>query len=241
MKYRIAVAVAPLRREPSDRSEMVSQGLFGEQLDVLEKQEKWSMIRMQSDGYEGWVDNKQVELDPSVDDSVMVNIPLMRILHAGNEHGWVTAGAVVSAQSIAAQEQMSWSGSKEDVEKCARLFLNAPYLWGGRTVMGIDCSGFTQLVMRLNGVSIPRDAYQQAEMGATISFIEETQIGDLAFFDNAEGRIIHVGIVMRNSEDQVEIIHASGKVRVDVLDHQGIFNRESGSYTHKLRIIKRMV
>jgi cell wall-associated NlpC family hydrolase len=240
MKYRIAVAVAPLRREPSDRSEMVSQGLFGEQLDVLEKQEKWSMIRMQSDGYEGWVDNKQVELDPSVDDSVMVNIPLMRILHAGNEHGWVTAGAVVSAQSIAAQEQMSWSGSREDVEKCARLFLNAPYLWGGRTVMGIDCSGFTQLVMRLNGVSIPRDAYQQAEMGATISFIEETQIGDLAFFDNAEGRIIHVGIVMRNSEDQVEIIHASGKVRVDVLDHQGIFNRDSGSYTHKLRIIKRM-
>lgn len=240
MKYRIAVAVAPLRREPSDRSEMVSQGLFGEQLDVLEKQEKWSMIRMQSDGYEGWVDNKQVELDPSVDDSVMVNIPLMRILHAGNEHGWVTAGAVVSAQSIAAQEQMSWSGSREDVEKCARLFLNAPYLWGGRTVMGIDCSGFTQLVMRLNGVSIPRDAYQQAEMGATISFIEETQIGDLAFFDNAEGRIIHVGIVMRNSEDQVEIIHASGKVRADVLDHQGIFNRDSGSYTHKLRIIKRM-
>ena len=241
MKYRIAVAVAPLRREPSDRSEMVSQGLFGEQLDVLEKQEKWSMIRMQSDGYEGWVDNKQVELDPSIDDSVMVNVPLMRVLHAGNEHGWVPAGAVVSAQSIAAQEQMSWSGSKEDVEKCSRLFLNAPYLWGGRTVMGIDCSGFTQLVMRLNGVSIPRDAYQQADIGATVTFVEESQTGDLAFFDNAEGRIIHVGIILRGLDNTCRIIHASGKVRVDVLDHEGIFHSEQCVYSHKLRIIKRII
>ncbi len=241
MKYRIAVAVAPLRREPSDRSEMVSQGLFGEQLDVLEKQEKWSMIRMQSDGYEGWVDNKQVELDPSIEDSVIVNIPLMRVLHTGKEHGWVTAGAVVSAQSIAAQEQMSWSGSKEDVEKCSRLFLNAPYLWGGRTVMGIDCSGFTQLVMRLNGVSIPRDAYQQADIGATVTFVEESQTGDLAFFDNAEGRIIHVGIILRELDNTFRIIHASGKVRVDVLDHEGIFHSEQCVYSHKLRIIKRII
>jgi cell wall-associated NlpC family hydrolase len=104
----------------------------------------------------------------------------------------------------------------------------------------MDCSGFTQLVMRLNGTAIPRDAYQQAELGVTISFVEESQTGDLAFFDNAEGRIIHVGIVIRSADGVVEIIHASGKVRLDSLDHQGIFNRDSGSYTHKLRIIKRM-
>ena len=77
-------------------------------------------------------------------------------------------------------------------------------------------------------------------MGSTISFIEEAQIGDLAFFDNAEGRIVHVGMVIRAAEGHFEIIHASGKVRIDALDHQGIFNRETSSYTHKLRIIKRM-
>jgi len=106
--------------------------------------------------------------------------------------------------------------------------------------MGIDCSGFTQLVMRLNGFSLLRDAYQQAEIGTTVMFIEESQTGDLAFFDNAEGRIIHVGIVLRESGGAAQIIHASGKVRVDALDHEGIYNQEQTNYTHKLRIIKRI-
>jgi hypothetical protein len=241
MKYRIAVASAPLRREPSDRSEMVSQGLFGEQLDVLEKQDKWSMIRMQADGYEAWIDNKQVEGFPSSEDSTMVNIPLMRCTLGVNESIWIPAGAVVPTQSISANEQRSWSGSREDIEKCALLFLNAPYLWGGRTILGIDCSGFTQLVMRLNGISIRRDAYQQAEQGPSVAFIEESQTGDLAFFDNSEGRIIHVGIILRDMEGSCRIIHASGKVRVDVLDHEGIFHSDQAFYSHKLRIIKRIV
>ena len=119
----------------------------------------------------------------------------------------------------------------------AMLYLNTPYLWGGRTTFGIDCSGFTQMIYRLYGKEIPRDAYQQAEIGTTLSFIEESEAGDLAFFDNNEGKIIHVGIILENNF----IIHASGKVRIDRLDQQGIFNNEKRKHTHKLRIIKSII
>ena len=119
----------------------------------------------------------------------------------------------------------------------AMIFLNAPYLWGGRTPFGIDCSGFTQIIYRLQGINIPRDAYKQAEIGTTLSFINESEEGDLAFFDNAEGKIIHVGIIMKKNY----IIHASGKVRIDKIDQEGIFNIEKKKHTHKLRIIKSIV
>jgi cell wall-associated NlpC family hydrolase len=110
-------------------------------------------------------------------------------------------------------------------------------LWGGRTTFGIDCSGFTQMVYRMNGIYLPRDASQQAKKGTTLSFLEECQPGDLAFFDNAEGAIVHVGIVM----EDYKIIHASGRVRIDTLDHSGIYNEELGRHTHKLRVLKSLV
>jgi cell wall-associated NlpC family hydrolase len=241
MNNRISVAIAPLRFEPSDRSEMVSQGLFGEELEVLEKQEKWSMIRMKQDGYEGWLDNKQWESFSASDEWVQVNLPLIQGNRSTTDLLWLPAGAKAPIAWITASNSVKWTGSFLDIEKCAMLFLNAPYLWGGRTVMGIDCSGFTQLVFRLNGISIPRDAYQQADIGTTVTFTEESQTGDLAFFDNAEGRIIHVGIILRDSDNGCRIIHASGKVRIDALDHQGVFHSEQLAYTHKLRIIKRIL
>ena len=123
------------------------------------------------------------------------------------------------------------------IEELATKYLNAPYLWGGRSIWGIDCSGFTQLVFKMLGIKIRRDAYQQADQGITLGFIEEAEPGDLAFFDNEDGKIIHVGILL----GQGKIIHASGKVRIDRIDHQGIFNEETGKYSHKLRIIKRIL
>ena len=117
------------------------------------------------------------------------------------------------------------------------MYLNAPYLWGGKTPFGIDCSGFTQMVYKLNGYKIHRDASQQALEGEPLSFIEESEVGDLAFFDNDEGNIIHVGIIMENNY----IIHASGKVRIDRLDHLGIYNPELKKHTHKLRVIKKII
>lgn len=241
MNDRIIVAIAPLRREPSDKSEMVSQALMGEELLVLERQEKWSMIRLVNDGYEGWMDNKQFGVFAHEVATVELSAPITRCVNDKGEVIWLPAASIVPQSWVSGESQQRWSGDAAGIEQCARTFLNAPYLWGGRTILGMDCSGFTQLVMRLNGVSIPRDAFQQAELGVTISFVEESHTGDLAFFDNAEGRIIHVGIVIRSADGVVEIIHASGKVRLDSLDHQGIFNKEQSSYSHKLRIIKRIV
>jgi hypothetical protein len=241
MKNRISVAIAPLRREPSDRSEMVSQGLFGEELEVLERQEKWSMIRLKHDGYEGWIDNKQLDSVSINEELERVNVPLLQCLRSNHDSMWLPAGAMAPAAWNTSSAPVSWTGSRPDIEKCALLFLHAPYLWGGRTVMGIDCSGFSQMVMLLNGISLPRDAYQQAEIGTTVTFIEESLTGDLAFFDNAEGRITHVGIVLRDSNEGCRIIHASGQVRIDTLDHEGIFHSEQSVYTHKLRIIKRIL
>ena len=121
--------------------------------------------------------------------------------------------------------------------KNAFYFLNSPYLWGGRTPFGIDCSGFVQIAARLSGISLPRDTQEQAEEGEIINLISEAKPGDLAFFDNIDGRIIHVGIILENGQ----IIHASGKVRIDTIDHQGIFNEESKKYSHQLRVIKRII
>lgn len=241
MKERVTVAIAPLRKEPTDRSEMVSQGLMGEGLSVLERQEKWSMVRMDADGYEGWIDTKQIGSLDAESSLSMLTAPITLCFRPGGESIWLPSCSWVHSGWKSQQEQPVWRGDLPSIELAARSFLNAPYLWGGRTVMGIDCSGLTQLVMRLNGIVIPRDAYQQAEIGQTISFIEETQTGDLAFFDNADGRITHVGIVVHGGGDAVRIIHASGHVREDVLDHQGIFNRDTASYSHKLRIVKRIV
>jgi cell wall-associated NlpC family hydrolase len=126
---------------------------------------------------------------------------------------------------------------KVNILQTAFLYLNAPYLWGGKTPFGIDCSGFTQMVYKLNGYNLFRDASQQALQGEALSFIEESEAGDLAFFDNEDGKIIHVGIMMDNNY----IIHASGKVRIDRLDHLGIYNAEINKHTHKLRIIKKIV
>ena len=125
---------------------------------------------------------------------------------------------------------------KSNLIKTASLYLNSPYLWGGKTPSGIDCSGLTQMVYRINGHFIPRDASQQVELGETLSFIDESQAGDLAFFDDDEGKIIHVGILLENNY----ILHSHGKVKIDRIDQTGIYNSETQKHSHKLRIIKKI-
>jgi len=247
------LAIIPLRFEPSDRSEIVSQVLFGEHFEVLEQQKQWSRIKMHFDGYEGWVDSKQYQIisesnfNQLSDDPIILNSDLVEyITGPSNLLIPVPLGASVSfinSESINTS-QFAFEGTtvkgvkdKKNLINTAFLYLNAPYLWGGKTPFGIDCSGFTQMVYKLNGYKLLRDASQQAAQGEALSFIEESEPGDLAFFDNDEGNIIHVGIIMENNY----IIHASGKIRIDRLDHLGIYNPETNKHTHKLRVIKKII
>ena len=216
-----------MRAEPSDKSELISQILFGETFSIVESHEKWSKVKNTIDGYEGFIDNKQLGLE-----EVQGNIRSPLPFPVFRQQRFYPAGSLLDF----ATEYQPWS----DIAECAESFLGTPYLWGGRTHAGIDCSGFTQMVFRLMGKDIPRDAYQQAECGEVISFIEETQNGDVAFFDNTEGRIIHVGIIIKKLGDHFPtIIHASGEVRIDTLDNEGI-KKENGEQSHRLRVIKRI-
>ncbi len=254
MRYGIAqLAITPMRAEAADASEMINQVLFGEHFKVLEVRKKWSKIRLSHDKYEGWICNKQweeidkityTELDQQIptlttDLLDIVKGEQLQPVVIGSTLPYFQDGSLKIGKNTFQLEGHTSKGfaEKSTIVNNAMMYLNAPYLWGGRSPLGIDCSGFTQMVYRLQGVELPRDAYQQAEVGTTLSFIEESEAGDLAFFDNAEGKIIHVGIILKDNY----IIHASGKVRIDRLDQEGIFNSEERTHTHKLRLIKSVV
>ncbi|SMO78647.1 SH3 domain-containing protein [Saccharicrinis carchari] len=246
----------PVRKEPSEAAELVTQILFGETFMVLDRIEKWARIKMDFDGYEGWIDaklvfsvgNREYELWKDAD-AWMVPTPKIKIVKDGS-----TAPLTISAGSrivFNGHDRNSFSIGKNDyfvsgplpsskelgIREVATSLLHTPYLWGGRSYFGIDCSGLTQIVYKINGIALPRDAYQQIEQGNIINFVEEAQAGDLAFFDNEEGSISHVGICLGSGT----IIHAYGEVRIDTLDHQGIYNRDTNKYSHKLRVIKRII
>lgn len=247
------LAIIPLRFEPSDRSEIVSQVLFGEHFEILEQSKQWFRIRLQYDDYEGWIDSKQSQLISETsfnqlsEDAIILNADLIEYISApnnilipiplGSSLSFINHSEINITNFNFEGTKVSGIKSKDNLINTAFLYLNAPYLWGGKTPFGIDCSGFTQMVYKLNGYKLLRDASQQALQGEALSFIEESEPGDLAFFDNEEGRIIHVGIIMENNY----IIHASGKVRIDRLDHLGIYNAETNKHTHKLRVIKKIV
>lgn len=252
------LSIVPCRKEPSDASEMVTQLLFGDHFQILESQDSWLHIKIANDGYVCWIDKKQAQAiqQPTFDilntsEAYYCNELLQVVTDIKTELLFpIVLGSLLpnfdDGECIIENQTYSYDGAyisgklpftKKGIVEVAMMYLNAPYLWGGKTPFGIDCSGLTQMVYKLNGIKIPRDAYQQAELGETLSFVEEAEAGDLAFFDNHEGRIVHVGIVMENNK----IVHASGKVRIDGFDHQGIFNNDKKNYTHKLRLLKKLI
>ena len=253
------LSIIPGRNEPADAAEQVTQLLFGEFYQVKEARKTWIRILTVYDNYECWIDRKQhypisdkyaqrllkqkfipvslevVGLLTQVDSRSI--IPIM----TGSSLPFFKDGECnIDGVKYRFDGQALLKADKKNhlaLINHAELYLNTPYLWGGRHPFGIDCSGFTQICYKMIGVAIPRDAYQQAELGHSLSFIEEAQPGDLAFFDNPEGKITHVGLMLENNR----IIHASGKVRIDRIDHQGIYNDELNDYSHRLRIIKRVL
>jgi hypothetical protein len=249
MKYGICnLSIVPLRAEAADSSELVTQVLYGEVFKVLESRKKWSRIRLAFDSYEAWIDNKQfLFIEEENYNDISTQTPIVcedlvdMISTKDNQMLSIVMGSSLNGLAILNHDfegsSVETKFTKDNLINTALLYLNTPYLWGGKTPFGIDCSGFTQMVYKLNGYRLKRDASQQVEQGEALSFIEESEPGDLAFFDNAEGEIIHVGIIMKDNY----IIHAHGKVRIDRLDHTGIFNIQTSLHTHKLRVIKRII
>lgn len=253
MKYGVCiVSIAPVRADHDDRSEMVTQLLFGEKVEIISENGNWIKIMADFDSYVGWTDSKLVHIIPQgdyqkmqttlyasdlfnlmIDDKYPCTLTLAAHIHFTEENriefgnkSYAYLGETIDAES-----------NEISISEIAKLYLNTPYLWGGKSNFGIDCSGFVQQVYKLKNIILPRDASQQAFKGEVLSFVEESKVGDLAFFDNEEGSIIHVGIII---EDQ-KIIHAHGKVRIDPIDSTGIFNTDSQQYSHKLRFIKRII
>jgi cell wall-associated NlpC family hydrolase len=160
---------------------------------------------------------------------------------AGSTLGFTGQDGTLTIDSIhyrlIGQSNAPMPNQSTDRIETAMRFLNSPYLWGGRSPFGYDCSGFTQAVYKINGVRLPRDAWQQALMGRKIEKAKETVRGDLVFFAGDEDRVVHVGMAIPPDK----IIHCSGMVRIDALDDKGIFNLQLNQYTHRLHSIKRVV
>jgi gamma-D-glutamyl-L-lysine dipeptidyl-peptidase len=249
------ISLAALREEASHKSQMVTQLLFGDLFEIINKQDDWINIKMTYDGYEGWVASNQVKLISIESYNELLNQPavisgdIIQVLSnitTGNSF-LISAGSTmygVNNDSFSILgEDYKYSGNLSIVDQSSKQavnhalqFLNTPYLWGGRSSMGIDCSGLMQIAFKMAGIKLPRDAAQQINSGFPVDLINEAQPGDLCFFDNHEGIINHVGMIL----DEHHIIHAHGKVRIDLIDHNGIFSKEVNKYTHQLRVINRV-
>lgn len=250
MPYGIGhLSVAPVRTLADNASEMLTQILYGDHFKILESRKHWVKIRIASDQMEGWIGRRQyAEITEDQykaignTDGAKYASDLVGFTN-NNDHGLtpILLGSIVSNAHILSQQYegscLNGNGQKSNLISTALHYLNAPYLKGGKTPFGIDDAALTQMVYRVHGYQLPRLAAQQAHEGEVLSFIEESEAGDLAFFDDKEGNINHVGIIMKDNY----IIHSYGKVRIDRLDHTGIFNNEDRRYTHQLRMIKKMI
>ncbi|HDO06592.1 MAG TPA: hydrolase Nlp/P60 [Bacteroidetes bacterium] len=249
--------LVPVREKPSDKSQMINQLLFGDLVQVRERNKDWVLMETIHDNYPGWVDEKQLAFLSAAffermekEEAVFLS---EKFVDAHDKNG-DSLSLIMGNRLPAFEKNVFFMGDtdyslpknvrllrgkqKQDVViETAKRYLGSPYLWGGRSYFGNDCSGFTQIVYRMCGYNLLRDSSQQAEQGVIISFIEEAKIADLAFFENEEGCIMHVGILLNNHQ----IIHSSGQVRIDAIDHEGIFNENLKKYTHKLRFIRRII
>ena len=250
MQYGLGhLSVVPIRETADPMSNMVSQVLYGDVFKIREERKYCSRIQLFFDGFEGWVKNDQFKKISEEDFNTITSSKapyfnadfLSYVTNKNDELLPVVIGSRLDPCSFLNHRceetsRLKTKWQKSDLVETALLYLNSPFLAGGKTPFGIDSSGFTQMVYKINGKKLLRTTEEQSKQGEALSFIEESEPGDLAFFDDAEGTINHVGIILKDNY----IIHASGHVRIDRLDHTGIFNTDIGNYSHSLRVIKKV-
>jgi gamma-D-glutamyl-L-lysine dipeptidyl-peptidase len=251
------LSVVSARKEPDDTAEQVTQLLFGDHYEVIEltKDKKWLKVRINFDQYTGWIDARQHQpiskeyYDHINNAEFKITTDITASLLYNKSPLMILMGSIIpisSAELFKMEEQFAFNGEAKNLGQkrefeflrtIAQKYLNAPYQWGGKSPFGIDCSGLTQMVFKIAGYKLPRDAWQQATQGKAIATTGEAGPGDLAFFQNSEGKIIHTGILLGPDK----IVHASGKVRIDHLYEEGILNADTKIYTHRLSHIRRIL
>lgn len=259
----VAVAlhsVIPVRAEAREGAEQTTQMLFGEVCTILEQKPRWNRIKLESDGQEGWVDAKMISPMNAKEyasyceacrSAALVAFPMALAVSENNGQTIpLTAGTQLSQYKNGRFEVLGVGFridpsmvidkprklTQGNLLQTVRFFLNVPYLWGGKNALGMDCSGFTQVIMSLFGRKLLRNASEQVTQGKIVASLEDAQAGDLVFFDHEDGKISHVGIII----DRERVIHCSGRVKVEKLDSNGIFSAEQNSYTHHLVAIRRI-
>ena len=244
--YATSLTYAPMRSQPGHRFEQVSQLLMGEKVQILQQNGEWSFVELYFDGYTGWVETKVLHRVVNNQFAGIIYPKTCKSTALKTIFGYkvdVPCGAefdgVNNTLFDALPHEVDWSADSlsRRILRLSEAFLGTPYLWGGRTGAGIDCSGLVQVIFKAWGICLPRDASQQAGEGDAVKNLSEALPADLAFFSNNEGKITHVGIL--NGEGQ--IIHASGWVRMDNIDETGIFTGKHQHYTHRLHSIRRLV
>ena len=259
MKGIVLHSVVPVRSEANEGGEQLTQLLFAETVDILEEKPRWIRIKNDADGQIGWVDFKMLtklsdserELVAKADKSARVMMPMAYAVSENNGQTIpLTAGTCLPNYKDGRFEVLgvgfridpsmvadkSLEMTTEKIMEVVRFFLNVPYLWGGKNALGMDCSGFTQIIHSLFGHQLLRNASEQVTQGMPVKSLKNAQTGDLAFFDHEDGKISHVGLIL----DSERIIHCSGRVKVEKLDEIGIFSIEQGgTYTHHLVSIRR--
>ncbi len=247
----ISIPLIALRSESSEKAEMVSQLLFGEQIEILEEKEGWFFVRNLTDDYKGWVstsclhkkDFRQTQQKTS-NISVLKSSCAICTKISNNEKMLLSGGSLIPKLTQNKFELFGETYQLEDIKQktqniieLALQYLNTPYLWGGKSAMGIDCSGFVQIIFSMLGKQLPRDASQQVEKGKIVTSLSQSKSGDVAFFENEDHKIVHVGILINPNQ----IIHASGYVKIETIDERGIISKTTLKYTHQLKTIKRLI
>lgn len=232
-KYYCSILVSPMGAENSEKSEMVSQILYGETCEIIKTEGNFSKIKMDFDESEGWVNSSVLKKQhPDITKNIVTQTFGVFDLPEGK-----SLLSIGSEVEFAVENFVDKENIRESIAETAKQFLNIPYLWGGRSFFGVDAGGFVQLLYKVHGIHLPRTAERQAEFGEVLDFLGESDAGDLAFFGDEAGNISHIGVMLNN----YEVIHANGKVRIDSLDSSGIYNNELKKHTYKLRFVKRIL